>query len=90
MNALTKRLFVDAAKAFAGGTVTIAPVTVGGKTVDYSLQVRHNGKNAEFFMNKNIVNVDGRIIEMEGVAHYNQGNGIFYIPAQGVAIVAGK
>ncbi len=48
-----------------------------------------NGRNAEFFANKNIVTVDGKTIEMEGVAHYNQGNGIFYVPAQGVSFVTG-
>ncbi len=91
MGALTKRLFVDASRAFMGGETMIAPKTgtVDHKNVDYSLRVRCNGKNAEFFMNKNIVNVDGIIFEMEGVAHYNQGNGIFYIPAQGAALVTG-
>lgn len=93
MENLTRRLFVDASQAFAGGTVGIVPVTVSGdggsQAVDHSLLVEYNGKKAEFRANKNVVTVDDRAIEMEGVAYYNQGNGIFYVPAQAVALLTG-
>ncbi len=90
MKGLTDRLFVDAAKAFAGGSVTILPRMSGGRVVDCSLRVLCNGRDAEFFMNKNTVNIDGRIIELEGVSHYNQGNATFYIPAQAAALLTGS
>lgn len=94
MENLTRRLFVDASSAFAGGTIKVEPVTasVGGKEVmvDCALKVECNGRSAEFRTNKNVVTIDGRAVEMEGVAFYNQGNGVFYVPAQGAALVTGS
>jgi alkaline phosphatase len=90
MKNLTDRLFVDAAEAFAGGSVSVVPEVADGREVGYSLRVECNGKTAEFFANKNVALVDGEPVELEGVACYNRGNGIFYVPAQGARLVTGS
>lgn len=94
MDRLTERLFVDASQAFAGGKVEIRPRSIsagsGSKTVDCSLIVECGGKKAEFHANKNVAVIDDESVEMEGVAYYNQGNGLFYVPADAVRLVTGS
>ena len=83
---LNERLFVDAGKALADGKVTLDasdkqnPVVV----VDF------RGKNARLPVNKNLLVLDGKTIELEGLVVYATDTKKAYIPAQAVRLIRGE
>ncbi|WP_090691515.1 alkaline phosphatase [Bacillus sp. 166amftsu] len=77
---LTNKLFLDAESAFKqiGATVKIDKTDVANPV----LVVKHNKGEAQLFVNKNIIRIDGRAYELGSIVV--ESNGKFYIPEKAV------
>ncbi|MBO1626118.1 alkaline phosphatase [Bacillus arachidis] len=77
---LTNKLFLDAESAFEqiGATVKIDKTDVANPV----LVVKHNKGEAQLFVNKNIIRIDGRAYELGSIVV--ESNGKFYIPEKAV------
>jgi alkaline phosphatase len=83
---LTERLFVDAKQAFAEGKVTLDAADKQNPVVAIEFQ----GKTARLPVNKNLLQLGGKTVELEGVVVYASDTGKAYIPVQAVRIIRGE
>lgn len=84
--ALNRRLFVDAAQAFPGGSVRLDETD---KTAPV-LRVEYKGRKAELPVNTNLLRLDGRELKLEGLVIHAPDTNKSYIPAQAVRLISGK
>jgi alkaline phosphatase len=82
---LNRRLFVDSAKAFGDGTVTVD----NADPTNLVVKIEYQGKTAELPVNKNIVTFGERSYVLEGVVVYSAQIGRAYIPQQAVNMIRG-
>ena len=83
---LNERLFVDAKKALADGKVTLDTADKQNPVVVIEFQ----GKTARMPVNKNLLKLGGKTIELEGVVVYASDTGKSYVPAQAVRMIRGE
>jgi len=83
---LTERLFVDAKQAFGDGKVTLDAADKQNPVVAIEFQ----GKTARLPVNKNLVQLGGKAVELEGVVVYASDTGKAYIPVQAVKMIRGQ
>jgi alkaline phosphatase len=83
---LNARLYQEAAGALPGGQVTIDKSDPENPVVKISLQ----GKQAELPVNKNLLKLDGKTVQLEGVVVYAPHTGKAYIPLQAVNLIKGS
>lgn len=84
--ALNRRLFVDAAQAFAGGSVRLDETDKNAPV----LRVEYKGRKAELPVNTNLLRLDGREQRLEGLVVHAPDTGKTYIPAQAVQRITGR
>lgn len=77
---LTNKLFLDAETAFKqiGATVTIDKKDVANPV----LVVKHNKAEAQLFVNKNMIRIDGKDYELGSIVV--ESNGKFYVPEKAI------
>ncbi len=83
---LNERLFVDAKTAFADGKITLDTADKENPVV----RIEWDGKTARLPVHKNLLHLDGKTVELEGVVVYAADTGKAYIPAQAVGLIRGK
>jgi alkaline phosphatase len=83
---LNARLFQEATEALAGGQVTIDKSDPENPVVKITWQ----GKQAELPVNKNILKLDGKTMELEGVVVFAPNTGKAYVPLQAVNLIKGE
>jgi alkaline phosphatase len=93
---INERLFVDAKGAFADGKVTldtsdkqnpVVQIELGGRIAKPS---NTGGKIARLPVNRNLLLMDGKTIELEGVVVYAPDTGKAYVPQQAVRLIRGS
>jgi alkaline phosphatase len=80
---LTQRLFVDAARAFADGRVTVDKSNPANPVV----AIAAAGKTAELPVNKNLLKIGERLYPLEGVVVHDPKTDRAYIPLQAVHLL---
>jgi alkaline phosphatase len=83
---LNQRLFVDAQRAIAGAQVTVEARAPGGLVARIAVR----DKVAELPVNTNLLRLDGRTIELEGLVVYIPNTKKLYVPLQAAQIIAGQ
>ncbi|MFZ2087793.1 MAG: alkaline phosphatase [Desulfobaccales bacterium] len=83
---LNARLFQEAAPALAGGQVDIDKSDPENPVVKIAFQ----GKQAELPVNKNLLKLDGKTVNLEGVVVYAPDTGKAYIPQEAVNLIKGS
>ncbi|MEJ2223833.1 MAG: alkaline phosphatase [Syntrophobacterales bacterium] len=83
---LNNRLFQEAAGALPSGQVTIDKTDPENPVVKIVLQK----KQAELPVNKNLLKLDGKTTQLEGVVVYAPNTGKAYIPLQAVNLIKGS
>jgi alkaline phosphatase len=79
---LNERLFVDAAKALPE-----AKVTPPGKGKGPVVEIELGGRTARLPVNKNLMEIDGRTIPLEGVVIYAAKTKKVYLPLQAIRLL---
>ena len=82
---LNRRLFVEPAEALPGAKVSLDTHEEHNPVV----RIEAAGKTARLPVNKNLLLLDGRTIELEGVVVYAPDTKKIYVPVQAVRIIAG-
>ncbi len=82
----TQRLFVEAGAALPGAQVEIDRAEVHNPLV----RIRHNGTTAELPVNKNLLRLGAKTVELEGVVVHIQETGRTYLPEQAVRLIQGR
>jgi alkaline phosphatase len=83
---LTERLFVDASRAFAHGSVTLERSSPANPVVT----ITFGGKSAELPVNKNLLKIGEKLYSLEGVVVYAPNTAKAYIPLQAVHMIKGS
>jgi alkaline phosphatase len=83
---LTRRLFVDAAQAFADGRVTMDKRNPANPVVTIVV----GGNTAELPVNKNLLKIGEKLFTLEGVVVYSPNTDKAYIPLQAVYLIRGS
>ncbi len=83
---LNQRLFVDAAQAIPGGKVTIDQSDKANPVV----VVEVHGRRARLPVNKNLLQIEGNEVALEGVVVYAPNTGRAYLPAQAIRRLVGR
>ncbi len=86
LDRLNERLFQEAAGALAGGRVDLDRSDPENPVVMISWQ----GKPAELPVNKNILRLAGKTVNLEGVVVYASDTGKAYIPQEAVNLIKGS
>jgi alkaline phosphatase len=86
LDRLNLRLFQEAAGALAGGQVAVDKSDPENPVVKISFQ----GKQAELPVNKNILNLNGNRMNLEGVVVYAPNTGKAYFPLEAVNLIKGS
>jgi alkaline phosphatase len=82
---LNRRLFVEAATAFAGGKVAVDKSDPANPVV----KIAFGGKTAELPVHKNLLKMGERMYALEGVVVYAPNTEKAYIPLQAVHMIKG-
>ncbi|MFH1982645.1 MAG: alkaline phosphatase [Pseudomonadota bacterium] len=77
----TLRLFVDAARVFGADSVSVATDSPENRLA----RIDYKGKTAMLAVNKNLLQMDGRTHELEGVVVFIPETGKLYLPQDAVA-----
>jgi len=80
LGAATRRLFVEAGKAFADGKVTVDKTDARNPVV----RIECRGKTSELPVNKNLLRIGDQTTELEGVVVYVPKTEKVYLPQQAV------
>jgi alkaline phosphatase len=85
LDKVNQRLFVEAKGAFADGKVALDASDKQNPVV----QIDVSGKTARLPVNRNLLLMDGKTTELEGVVVYAPDTGKMYIPEQAVKLIRG-
>jgi alkaline phosphatase len=85
LDRLNQRLFVDAAKAFEDGQVTLDKTDPANPVI----KVQVAGKTAALPVNKNLLVMGDQKIELEGVSLYISATGKMFVPQQAIQLIRG-
>jgi alkaline phosphatase len=86
LDRLNGRLFQEAGAALADGQVTLDTADPENPVV----RIAYKGRLAELPVNKNILRLDGKQTDLEGVVVYAPHSGKAYIPAEAVNLIKGS
>ncbi len=85
LDKLNARLFVEARQAFPGEAVHLDRADSNNPTV----QITHQGRQAVLPVNKNILHLDDRQIQLEGVVVHIPDTDKIYLPLQAIQLIQG-
>jgi len=85
LDRLNDRLFQEATSALKGGQVTIDQSDPKNPVV----KIAYQGKQAELPVNKNLLRLDGKNFQLEGVVVYAPNTGQAYLPLQAINLIKG-
>ena len=85
LDKLSARLFVDARQAFPEAAVQLDRTNPYNHTVRFT----HQGRQAILPVNKNILNLDGQQLLLEGIVVYIPDTDKIYLPRQAIQLIQG-
>lgn len=83
LNRLNRRLFVDAEAVLPGAAIAVDKTDPENPF----LQIEYRGRNAQLPINKNLLLLGGKTVELEGVVVYVRDTNKSYVPLQAVNII---